>query len=148
LALWRLLLDSGMRIGEAVALKWTDIDGNRVRVERTQSSVGGQLVVGTPKTAASRRTIPLEPETIAALRRHELAQKEERMRLGLRDTAGWVFTVRGHGLGRGDAALAGQGHRAGGGIAHHAARVAPHHDRALVAVGHRREGGLEKAGAQ
>jgi integrase len=98
LALWRLLLDSGMRIGEAVALKWTDIDGNRVRVERTQSSVGGQLVVGTPKTAASRRTIPLEPETIAALRRHELAQKEERMRLGLRDTAGWVFTVRGGGM--------------------------------------------------
>jgi integrase len=98
LALWRLLLDSGMRIGEAVALKWTDLDGNRVRVERTQSSVGGHLVVGTPKTAASRRTIPLEPETIAALRRHELAQKEERMRLGLRDTAGWVFTVRGGGM--------------------------------------------------
>jgi integrase len=56
LALWRLLLDSGMRIGEAVALKWTDIDGNRVRVERTQSSVGGQLVVGTPKTAAPSRS--------------------------------------------------------------------------------------------
>jgi integrase len=98
LALWRLLLDSGMRIGEAVALKWTDLDGNRVRVERTQSSVGGHLVVGTPKTAASRRTIPLEPETIAALRRHELAQKEERLRLGQRDKAGWIFTVRGGGM--------------------------------------------------
>jgi integrase len=129
LALWRLLLDSGMRIGEAVALRWTDIewgicgasassatgdqprrDSNphlphqgqfttgRVRVERTQSSVGGRLVVGTPKTAASRRTIPLEPETIAALRRHELAQKAERLRLGLRDKEGWVFTVRGGGM--------------------------------------------------
>jgi integrase len=98
LALWRLLLDSGMRIGEAVALRWTDLDGNRVRVERTQSSVGGRLVVGTPKTAASRRTIPLEPETIAALRRHELAQKEERLRLGQLDREGWVFTVRGGGM--------------------------------------------------
>jgi integrase len=98
LALWRLLLDSGMRIGEAAALKWTDLDGNRVRVERTQSSVGGHLVVGSPKTAASRRTIPLEPETVAALRRHELAEKEERLRLGLRDKAGWIFTVRGGGM--------------------------------------------------
>ena len=34
-ALWLLLLTSGLHPGEALALKWTDLDGSRLRVRRT-----------------------------------------------------------------------------------------------------------------
>ena len=89
--LWVLLLGSGLRSGEALALTWTDLDLDledfgKVRVTRTLQQMGGQHVFGPPKTSSSRRTVDVRPRVVRALREHRAAQAEERLRLG----AAWV----------------------------------------------------------
>lgn len=63
-----LSLYTGMRIGEISGLKWSDIDfeNNVIHVERTlirisqeSSNARTTLVLGSPKTDSSRRSIPL-----------------------------------------------------------------------------------------
>lgn len=85
--LWRFLLDSGLRIGEALALTWDDLDLETriVRVERTITvDASGQRVVGKqPKTPNSNRDVDLFPETVEHLRRYLTAQKARRLHLGL-----------------------------------------------------------------
>lgn len=60
--LYRTLMDTGLRPGEACALHWTDLDlaGGRLTVSRavTQGK-DGERVLDHPKTSKSRRTIPL-----------------------------------------------------------------------------------------
>ena len=82
-SLWVVMLSTGIRRGEAVGLEWPDVDleAGTVRIRRTVSRVDGVgLVVGEPKTARARRTIPLPPTAIDALRRHRTRQAEERLR--------------------------------------------------------------------
>lgn len=83
-ALWRLLLDGGLRIGEALALPWSHVDLDRglVRVRRTLTKTAeGRWAIGEDaKTAAGRRTIAVAPETVAALRAHRTRQKGRRLR--------------------------------------------------------------------
>ena len=59
-----LALYTGLRVGELCALKWSDIDGGNLTVrgtmQRLQKKDGGsEVVIGTPKTRSSSRTIPL-----------------------------------------------------------------------------------------
>lgn len=65
-----LSLRLGLRIGEVCALRWEDfdLDDNLLHIQNTVTRVGskpgdqgarGQLHIGSAKTAASRRTIPL-----------------------------------------------------------------------------------------
>ena len=70
-----LCLNTGLRLGELCALKWSDIDFQEgvLRVSRTvlriTSSCGTQLVVQTPKSDSSERVIPLPDELLALLGR-------------------------------------------------------------------------------
>jgi len=93
--LFLLLLGTGLRRGEALALRWPDVDldGATVRVRGTLSRVGGALVVTEPKTAA-RRSVPLPGRVVEELRAHRRAQVEERLAAGTlwRDT-GHVFAT-------------------------------------------------------
>ena len=56
-----LIAATGMRSGEALALRWTDVDldAGLLTVRGTLGRVGGKLVVSEPKTDRSRRTVPL-----------------------------------------------------------------------------------------
>lgn len=85
-ALWRLLLDTGMRIGEAIALTWVDVDlaAATVRVDKTVAvTTGGKrTVVPGGKTAHARRTLAIAPETAAALKAHRARQNARRLALG------------------------------------------------------------------
>ncbi len=85
-ALWRLLLDSGMRLGEALALVWADVDlaANTVAIRRTltRTKGGGWIVGDAAKTRAGRRPVAITPPTVVALRVHRAAQAERRLRLG------------------------------------------------------------------
>lgn len=93
-ALWVLLATTGMRRGEALGLRWRDVDfeASRVSVSQSLGSWGGQLVFAAPKTAKSRRSLTLDPVTLAVLRRHRKLQLEERMRWGrTRDELDLVF---------------------------------------------------------
>jgi len=80
-AAWVLLATTGMRRGELLGVRWSDIDfdGGSVAVRQTLSSVGGKITFSTPKTAKSRRNVPLDPTTVEALRQHRDAQGKERV---------------------------------------------------------------------
>lgn len=84
--LWRLLLDSGMRIGEALALTWDDVDlaAGTVAIRRTltRTKAGGWVVGEAAKTRAGRRPIAVAPATVAGLRAHRARQAERRLLLG------------------------------------------------------------------
>ncbi|WP_041458807.1 tyrosine-type recombinase/integrase [Ammonifex degensii] len=94
-ALFRLLLATGMRLGEAQALRWEDVDFGRreVRVRRTYSQPG--RCFHEPKTRKARRGIPVDAVTLAWLREWRKEQLEERLRAGERwaDREGLVFTT-------------------------------------------------------
>ncbi|MGA9493162.1 MAG: site-specific integrase [Mycobacterium sp.] len=91
-----LIASTGLRRGEALALKWDriDLDGGALRVAATLSRVDGGLTISEPKTARSRRLVPLSKPVVAMLRAHRLRQKQERLRAGnqWRET-GLVFTT-------------------------------------------------------
>ncbi|MHB1505331.1 MAG: tyrosine-type recombinase/integrase [Sulfobacillus sp.] len=74
--LWR----SALRIGEAIGLRWSDLDleAGTLSVQRAVTEVGGRPVEGPPKTALGLRTISLVPQTVEMLRHHQQAQEVER----------------------------------------------------------------------
>jgi integrase len=83
-ALYLLCLMAGRRQGEALGLKWSDIDldAGTLRVNRQLQRVrrdgekSGQLVFSEPKNA-SRRTVGLPQRAVEALRSHRKRQLEE-----------------------------------------------------------------------
>ena len=66
----RLIAATGMRRGEAAALRWSDISFQLQEVIIDEAVVGAQgaLVIKTPKTFGSLRTVAVDSETIRALR--------------------------------------------------------------------------------
>ena len=94
-ACWWLLLTRGMRRGELLGLRWEgiDLDGGSLRIVRTRVVVQGQVTESVPKTAAGRRSVPLDSILVAELRAHRARQLEERLRAGRAwEDGGWVFT--------------------------------------------------------
>ena len=86
---------TGMRRGELLALRWSDIDlkAGSLTVNQSLERIKGKFEFKSPKTKTSRRTITLPAITVEALREHYKAQLEERLKLGLgRDPRGLVFT--------------------------------------------------------
>lgn len=80
------ILGTGVRRGEALALRWPDIDLERGQAKLRGSLIrrGGSLVVSGVKTKASRRTVALSPTMVELLRRHKAQQASERLRCGPR----------------------------------------------------------------
>jgi integrase len=78
--LFRLMLATGLRRGEALGLHWRDVDLDagmlRVRWTLTRTSQGLQL--GEPKTDRSRRTVPLPRSAVETLKTHRARQEDER----------------------------------------------------------------------
>lgn len=64
-----LCLNSGLRLGELCALRWSDFNclEQILSVRRTVQRMHGELVVQTPKTAASERQIPIPKEILQLL---------------------------------------------------------------------------------
>lgn len=95
-ARWTVALALGLRQSEALALQWKDIDLDRgtLSVRRGLHRVPGEgLVFTEPKTDRSRRTIAVLAPLIEALRKHRIAQNEERLLAGTEwDDWDLVFT--------------------------------------------------------
>jgi integrase len=94
-ASWLLFATTGMRRGEVAGLRWPDVDleAGRVSPRRPRVVVNYEVVVSEPKTAKGRRSLALDPATVAALRQHRARQAEERLAVGPRwHDSGLVFT--------------------------------------------------------
>ncbi len=83
-ALWVLLATTGMRRGEALGLRWADVDldAGRARIVQTIIQTRSLVSVGEPKTARGRRPISLDPATIGVLRAHRHRMLQERVLVG------------------------------------------------------------------
>jgi integrase len=81
---YRLIITTGMRRGEALGLRWSDVDlaGARLSVNRSLTTLGGKPAWSLPKTARSRRQVSLDPDTVEILRAHRVRQLEERLAAG------------------------------------------------------------------
>lgn len=125
---WQIALALGLRQGEALGLQWADIDLERAALTvrralqrrtwrhgcgtppcgrpawRCPKRHGGGLVVDSPKSATSIRTIALPPVLMAALRDHHRTQAVEQAAAGdkwqtpprkdgLNSGTGWVFST-------------------------------------------------------
>lgn len=80
-----LAITTGMRRGEVLALRWSDVDLDRASLAVTQTlekSKKDGLRFKQPKTKRSRRNISLASITVEALRKHRLEQAELCLKLG------------------------------------------------------------------
>ncbi len=70
--MWRLLIGSGLRLGEATALTRTDFQLDAatpsVRIMKAYQEMEDGWAVGAPKTKKARRTVALAPSTVEAIR--------------------------------------------------------------------------------
>ncbi len=85
--LFLLMARSGLRIGEALALQWDDLDlrNREIRVER--AIFHGEIT--TPKSGHGR-TVDMSKQLAETLRRQQAAAKADKLRRGLSELPPWV----------------------------------------------------------
>src|SRR6478672_9544280 len=88
---------TGMRRGEVLGLRWSDIDLNAgaVTIRSTRIRYSTTIATSTPKTARGNRTISIGPATAAPLKMWKRAQAEDRLLMGAgwQDEGGLVVTI-------------------------------------------------------
>jgi integrase len=91
-ALFTILLGTGCRLGEALAMRWEDIDrdAGTASIRRNVTRLAGEWSEGAPKTRAGVRTVAMPAFTRNHLRDWRTAQLEERLSAG----AAWTATGR------------------------------------------------------
>ena len=100
--LLRFILATGLRIGEAIGLRWEDVEAQQFTVRRTIATVSNfdraegeartRQAVQPTKTGAGLRVIPLVPDMRQLLSRQRIAQAEERLKAGERwEDQGYCF---------------------------------------------------------
>lgn len=90
-ARWVLAVCTGLRQGEALGLRWRDVKlaaPASVSVRQSLARIDGEQVLKAPKSAKSRRTVPLPGRAVTALKAHREAQE-------VADISGLVFPGRG-----------------------------------------------------
>jgi len=89
-ALFTVALSLGLRRGEALGLRWQDIDFEKrtLRVHQSLARINKKLVLSEPKTKSSRRILDLPATLAVRLKEHRTRQLEDRMAAG----TGWVET--------------------------------------------------------
>ena len=96
---WLLALSTGMRQGECLGLRWSNVHLDEptpyiVVKEQLQFQKGKGLVLKTPKSARSIRTIPIDDTLVEAFRTHRQRQHAREVVAGPRWQGGdFVFTT-------------------------------------------------------
>ncbi len=94
-ALYSVAIALGLRQGEALGLRWDDVDfdASSLHVRRSLQRIAGKFELVEPKTARSTRTLALPAIAATALREHRKRQLEERLVAGpMWEDRGLVFT--------------------------------------------------------
>jgi integrase len=83
-ALWLLVATTGMRRAELAGLRWVDIDLAAARLSPRRPRVVVNYLVheSEPKTRMGKRSLALDPATLAALQEHKARQEQERADVG------------------------------------------------------------------
>lgn len=83
-ALYSVALTMGLRQGEALGLRWQDVDLEMgyLRISKQLQRIEGKFELVEPKTHRSRRTLALPASIVTALRGHQNRQLEERRATG------------------------------------------------------------------
>ena len=83
-ALYILALYTGLCQGEALALRWSDVDlaDATIRIRASLQRIGGKLTFVQPKTEKSKRTIALPAAAVEALPAERQRQTEEQHAAG------------------------------------------------------------------
>ncbi|WP_010630874.1 tyrosine-type recombinase/integrase [Sporolactobacillus vineae] len=86
-----LLLRTGMRKGEMLALTWGDVDliHKRIKITKSRDNTGCH----PPKTASSIRTIAIDDTLIAQLKKYQTWQKKERLKHKFCFDSDYMFTI-------------------------------------------------------
>jgi len=95
-ALYSVALTMGLRQGEALGLRWQDVDLELgyLRVSKQLQRIDGQLQLVEPKTSRSRRSLAMPASIVAGLREHQTRQNNEKRLAGDRWTdGGFVFAT-------------------------------------------------------
>jgi integrase len=95
--LFAVALGSGLRRGELLGLRWSDVDvatGTLVVRRSVSRMADGTYAAGDPKTSRSRRTLNLAAVAIEGLRRQRIRQAEARLAAGSswQNSADVIFT--------------------------------------------------------
>ena len=77
--LWHTIAMTGMRRGEAIGLRWSDVDleAGRLSVRRALIPSGREVIVSEPKTIKGRRVIAIDPGTVEVLKAQAARQLDE-----------------------------------------------------------------------
>jgi len=80
-ALYLVALGIGLRQGEILGLRWPDVDldGGTLTVRHALARIEGELVLVEPKSATSRRVVPLPTLVRDALLAHRRRQAQEHL---------------------------------------------------------------------
>jgi integrase len=83
-ALFWTLATTGLRLSEALGLRWSDLDlrTGTLHVRQALHRVRGEWVTTEPKTRAGSRTVTLPPAAVAVLKQHRRQAVEEALRSG------------------------------------------------------------------
>ena len=77
-ATWLLAICCGLRRGELLGVRWSDIEGRMLRVRNQRYRLDGLIVDAPPKTRTSCRSIPLPEAVMDALRARRRADMGRR----------------------------------------------------------------------
>ena len=92
-----LAVSTGLRRGELLALRWSDVDltsGMMTVTRSLEQTRENGLQFKLPKTKRSSRPLPLSRSVIDALKEHKVEQAQQRLFLGLgKDAEDLIFTT-------------------------------------------------------
>ena len=82
--LYSVLLATGCRFGEVVALEWSDIDFENGTISINKNYSRLLKLIGTPKSKAGVRTISIDKKTVNMLRLYQNRQRQSYLESGAR----------------------------------------------------------------
>jgi integrase len=92
--LFYLMLSLGLRRGEALGLRWENINlsTGHMKIVEVITVVDGKVIESKPKTLKSKRALKLPGDVVALLEEHREKQRLEHIALNLTPAKDWVFT--------------------------------------------------------